>query len=367
MASNADPVDPEPGASPADEPDSVDLELNGVFESPVLERVREFQRPAWMRRRKPKVLDPLEDYTEWEHSGLPYPPDAWDTIAEAILEEDAELEQAKNIPPPHPQFKEEVVYRRRLVNGTTPKDLTWLKLKAYHRGMDTLQAMREAPANPPAHHVLQQQQQSARSPPSSSSSSPLDHNSAAAAAYTHPSSSSSAAAGSSGTPSTSHQEQQRQAYSSHINANVAAAAAAASVSRIRHLLQIEYSEDSEWAAEWSSTSYLDPPPFRNFTQARLAEREQFAAAEEAAEFEQRHLEQQLEIRSARRTIYTPEFLQEKALLDKAAQQQRQRSGVFWASMGVAVAVYGLRWAKRRLFKGGPPAAGSRRKDKPQAA
>lgn len=363
MASNADAVDG-PGATQADEPDSVELELNGAFDPPVLERVREFQRPAWMRRRKPKVLDPLEDYTEWENSGLPFPPDAWDTIAEAILEEDEELQEAKNIPPPHEKLKEEVVYRRRLVEGTTPQDLTWLKLKAYHRGMDTLQAMREAPANAPALHLQQQQQQPDRSPHSSSPQ--PDHAAPAAAHNTQPSSSSSAAAGSSSTPTASHQDQQRQAYTSHINANVAAAAAAASVSRIRQLLQIEYSEDSEWAAEWSSTSYLDPPPFRDFTQARLAEREQSAAAEQAAQLQQQHHQQQLQIRNGRRTLYTPEFLQEKALLEKAAQQQRQRSGVFWASMGVAVAVYGLRWVKRRLFKGGPPAAGNRRKDKAQA-
>ncbi|MEW5297564.1 MAG: hypothetical protein WDW38_006735 [Sanguina aurantia] len=354
MASQQGPSGGANQADAQDEPDSVDLELNGKFDPPVLERVREFDRPAWMRRRKPVILDPLEDYTEWEASGLPFPPDAWDTIAAAIREEDAEMQEAKNIPLDE-SLKQEVVYRRRLVQGTTPQDLTWLKLKAYHRGMDTLQALRQAPPDSQHQH-------------SHSSSSPADHSTPQAAHDSHPSTTSAAADPSSTPAGSSHQQQQRQAYSTHINANVAAAAAAASVARIRQLLQIDYSEDSEWDAEWSSTSYLNPPPFREFTQARRAEKEQLAAAVQQAEQQQHQQQQRLELKHARRTLYTPEFLQERALLEKASQQRQQRSSVFWGSMGVALAVCGLRWVKRRWFRGGPPAAKRSTKGaKPQAA
>ena len=88
-------------------------------------------------------LDPVSDLTDYIDNGLGLPPASYDALKEGAQEKIKQLQAFKDYKV-QPDEQEAVRYRQRLVEGADHADVTWLKLRAYHRAVDQLRAEKAA-------------------------------------------------------------------------------------------------------------------------------------------------------------------------------------------------------------------------------
>ncbi|KXZ49529.1 hypothetical protein GPECTOR_21g757 [Gonium pectorale] len=210
-----------------------------------------------------------------------------------------------------------VEYKRALVEDATAEELTWLKLKAYHRGIDSLRAERgeDAAGNPidamPATSGSASEQQGTAAASSSPSSFPERDAVLRAVRDLLPSSSSeeddTATTSGAGGWGPLHQQQR---LASHAAAGPMAAAVTGATLP---------------AAAAAASSHPDA------TASALA-------ADEPG------------------TVYVSSYLEEQDLSARVALQQRQRSRAFTISLAAALTLSLARWWLRRGRKGRPDAA-----------
>jgi hypothetical protein len=124
----------------------------------------------------------------------------------------------------------------------------------------------------------------------------------------------------------------------------------------------EYSEESEWAADWTSTSYLQSDAFKQQLYMAFAPRqagpEDIPQQEQSSEFGDVMLfgdpKNVKEWRPYRE--FTPEFLEAQQTSLKLRSQQQQRALAFWLPLSAVLGASVLKGI-RRLFlrkKGGAP-------------
>ena len=99
--------------------------------------------PPW--EESDSSLDPVDDLSDYALHGLGMPPADWQAAQDAAAEEIAALEALRDAGP-DPELAARVAERRALVAGKGPKELAWLKLKAYHRAARRLRAARAGAA-----------------------------------------------------------------------------------------------------------------------------------------------------------------------------------------------------------------------------
>ncbi len=118
-----------------DDPDSVDLEFGNEYSEETLNILRMIDRPAYLE--ETSSLDPVDDLSQYVEHQLALPPAAYDTLQDVGQDQLRELERLGK-EELDPAAQDAIRYRQRLAQGASHQDLTWLKLRAYHRAMDKL-------------------------------------------------------------------------------------------------------------------------------------------------------------------------------------------------------------------------------------
>lgn len=120
--------------------DSVEHEYGRDYSEETLQILRGIEKP--LNQLDESSLDPIEDLSDYIDHELKLPPRVYDLLQKAGDEVDKSVKEAKEFKP-DPALTQEVRYRQRLAQGTSQEDMTWLKLRAYHRAADQLRAERE--------------------------------------------------------------------------------------------------------------------------------------------------------------------------------------------------------------------------------
>lgn len=102
--------------------------------------IAEYDKPAWQE--SDSSLDPVSDLEEFLEHELKLPPSTYDDLQRVIATRTAELEAAKQLTLPQ-DAQAAVQKRQQLVQGQQLEEVKRLKLKAYHRFMDKLQAVKD--------------------------------------------------------------------------------------------------------------------------------------------------------------------------------------------------------------------------------
>lgn len=285
------------GPPRTDEPDSVEEEFGGEYSSETLDLLRSINKPEYLE--ESSSLDPVSDLSEYLDNSLAIPPATYDALQEIGKEKLRAMEELKDAEP-DASVTDTVRYRQALAQGTRPEDMTWLKLRAYHRAMNELKAVdkeqggadgvfgAEEPAEPTIEELSNRQRvaQMART-------------------------------------LLARRARQRQD----------------AVQRI--LSQPDPSEESEWVAP-QPAPLLSPAAAQGVI-ASLCEHqgsirvlpavpEQGPAAPVPEAETQPATEHAQIVRPAARTVYTQTYLDQQALRRKVQRQQRQRSAAFWLSL-----------------------------------
>ncbi|KAG1664515.1 hypothetical protein FOA52_007779 [Chlamydomonas sp. UWO 241] len=148
-----DQVPPWRASVPEIDEDSVDAQYAGEFSEETRNMMKGYGKPTWLDEES--SLDPVEDLEEHEQYGLRLPPTTYDAAQAAADEYAAELRAAAG-EALDPEEEALIRYRRDLVKGTDLEELKLLKLRAYHRAMDTQRA-RAAAASPEARRQLMEE------------------------------------------------------------------------------------------------------------------------------------------------------------------------------------------------------------------
>ena len=221
-----------------------------------------------------------------------------------------------------PEELDLIQYRKDLVDGTSLDDVKLLKLRAYHRAMDELNAGRAELRMPEARRKLMEHY-----------SVPLDK-----------------------VPQdlidmTPEQLADRWRRAQRRPDEPAAAA-----------VWSEYSEDSEWGKDWNSRSYLHCETARREMQEAFAplpaasSQGSSAAAAAAAnpwgEFGKVLLNGDPDKVQVWKPIheYTPEYLQQQRMSRQLRSQQRQRALAFWLPLATVLGTYVVKGVRRILLR-----------------
>jgi hypothetical protein len=318
---------------PKEESDTVEEEFGREYSDGTLDMLRGVRRPDWQE--DDESLDPIEDMQDYLDNGLAMPPTTYDAL-QAAAQEDLERLQLLKEQQPDPEQAAIVRYRKGLAEGASHKELTWLKLRAYHRAKSELRAEQEKQQSETHAQRLQAYQvPTDRIPPELLDLTPeqlAERRKLAAMASGKSSragrSSSQQRSKSEATSTSSSQpaEQQQEASSS------APAPASTAPSRNPYLPspQIiaagvaaafqELRGSSEGAGDASQSS-----------QDREQPRDEMQSAGQGTSSSRVEAD-----RLKPRTVYTAEYLEELRLQKEIASQQTQRTLAFWLSLSCVV-------------------------------
>ncbi|GFH23451.1 uncharacterized protein HaLaN_21065 [Haematococcus lacustris] len=116
--------------------DSIQEEFGYEYSEDTLNLLRSIPKPLWKEEQDAETsLDPVGELSEYLAHDLPLPPPVYDTMQHVGAEALAELQEAMDRKP-DPQEQQDAEYRTQLARGTDPREMTWLKLRAYHRAMN---------------------------------------------------------------------------------------------------------------------------------------------------------------------------------------------------------------------------------------
>ncbi|KAJ9512795.1 hypothetical protein QJQ45_028990 [Haematococcus lacustris] len=346
--------------------DSIQEEFGYEYSEDTLNLLRSIPKPLWKEEQDAETsLDPVGELSEYLAHDLPLPPPVYDTMQHVGAEALAELQEAMDRKP-DPQDQQDAEYRTQLARGTDPREMTWLKLRAYHRAMNQYENHVAAVEGLEAKQRLQDYQVPTDLVPaqllqlspeellaSSKLTSIEDHR----AARTEAAAAAAAAAG----------EQSGVSGGWH-GAGAGYTTEAAGESRSRRIADQYGISADEWrqglAAAFPSLLQPHMPPWQ---QQQLEEEEEEGSGGEGPP-EQQGLVQEVRVllpysnppRSKPRameprTIYTEAYLAEQALLRQWRQQSRQRTLAFWSGLGTVSGSYLLRWLWRKLVRKGKAA------------
>ncbi|GAX83561.1 hypothetical protein CEUSTIGMA_g10986.t1 [Chlamydomonas eustigma] len=306
-----------------DETDTVEAQFGGEYSDATIDIVRDFPKPEWID--EPSSLDPIEDLEEYAEHDLRLPPSTYDKVQQAADEEAEEIRAIKNV---HLDAEEEAIikYRKALVEGTSLDDVKLLKLRAYFNAKKELKASQQQQEVELRHKILEDYAvPQDKVPPELIAMTPEQ----LADRY----------------KLVQHQKKLQQE---------------GSPSTAGHWE--EYSEESEWAADWVSTSYLQSDAFKQQLYMAYAPRQvppEVAHQDEtASEFGDVMLfgdpKNVKELKLYRE--YTPEYLEAQRTSLKLKAQQQQRALAFWLPLTAVLGASVLRGVRRLLLrkKGGPP-------------
>jgi hypothetical protein len=315
---------------PKEESDTVGEEFGREFSDGTLDMLRGIRRPEWQE--DDESLDPVEDMQDYLDNGLAMPPTTYDAL-QAAAQEDLERLQSLREQQPDPEQAAIVRYRQRLAEGASHKDLTWLKLRAYHRAMSELRADQEQQRSEAHAQRLQAYQvPTDRIPAELLDLTPeqlAERRKLAAMASSKRSRSSRSKSEAAPTTTQQPAEQQQQEASSSAPAQtgprrnpylpspqvIAAGVAAA-------FQELHGKDGGGGAASQSSQGSQSTTD----------------AAGQAASSSRADTD-----RPKPRTVYTAEYLEEMRLQKEIASQQRQRSLAFWLSLSCVVGGWMAYW------------------------
>eukprot|EP00200_Dunaliella_tertiolecta_P014613 CAMPEP_0202393840 /NCGR_PEP_ID=MMETSP1127-20130417/93119_1 /ASSEMBLY_ACC=CAM_ASM_000462 /TAXON_ID=3047 /ORGANISM="Dunaliella tertiolecta, Strain CCMP1320" /LENGTH=375 /DNA_ID=CAMNT_0048996435 /DNA_START=14 /DNA_END=1141 /DNA_ORIENTATION=- len=335
------------------ETDTVELEYGAEFSETTLDILRGYERPSYLQELEDS-LDPVDDLDDHLAHGIKIPPATYEALQAAGREEIEGLARMRDAPI-DPEKQEEVRYRQQLAEGTQPKDLTWLKMRAYYRGAERIRAERDARnAQAEAERLAAYGVPTDKVPPEALNLT------ATQAAQRH-----------------------------KLQLAVAAAnARRARGSQDKDLLSDDSLELSSSESEWPQQQQQQQqqplsPELRAALSAQLAayaaQRSQGMPVTPSApdhgvgtltqqqqQQQQQESDRQQEATDRRlRTVYTEAYLQQQQLSRRVQQQQQQRTLAFWVSLATVSGTYLVRMLRRRAGKGGGKAKGAQQQSKAQ--
>mmetsp|Transcript_13918 Transcript_13918/g.24392 ORF Transcript_13918/g.24392 Transcript_13918/m.24392 type:complete len:347 (-) Transcript_13918:595-1635(-) len=116
--------------------DTVQHEFGAEYSENTLNILRGFEKPPFLV--ESSSLDPADDLATYMDLGLAMPPASYEVL-QAWGED--EIERLARLREPTNSAQADLVrYRQQLAEGASHQDMTWLKLRAYHRAMAQLRA-----------------------------------------------------------------------------------------------------------------------------------------------------------------------------------------------------------------------------------